>query len=592
MDTQVLLKISADNEMHKTHKKRTKKIKAQLQDQIEFYFGDANLHKDRFMKQEMNKHPEGFVAISIIASFNRMKQITEDIKLVIKAIKMSSMLEVNEDDTMVRRKTPVPEPKNVDAETIYIEKLPPYADHDWLKGIFSKYGKVVYVSIPRFKQTGDVKGFAFVEFESAKAAQEAVEMFNKEGKHKQGSEPEEKGENGVNTEQSTEQHKTVKGKRKRSHSESEVEVQNTKKENDEEEQLASLQWTLATLNSQQMRAQRLAFKRKRQDSKSSEQDKNEKKENGEARATSEPDKKSKKSVRWQESEEQRDIEKEGSEVKAPRKRSHADSADDDETAEQKRQKTSTDKSDSNSKHSAEESSEDEIAKGSKKHKKRKRKRKEKKETKLPHLRVISKLEWLELKKEYKNLQREAMNNLKKQLNEKSTAEKSQAGHQTHKQPQGQGAASNKTSQSTSSQESSGNVKELPYTPGVVLKFHCQGLGMTKKELRDKFSSYAPVAYLDLAEGSIEGYVRFHTEEKCGSVFKAMSSTNDELKLDKLTKEDEKAYWEKINADRITRFNSKREKKRGTEKVARKAEALQVQRQSHIRFDDSGDEGET
>ena len=31
-------------------------------------------------------------------------------------------------------------------------------------------------------------------------------------------------------------------------------------------------------------------------------------------------------------------------------------------------------------------------------------------------------------------------------------------------------------------------------------------------------------------------------------------------------EDEKAYWEKINADRITRFNSKREKKRGTEKV--------------------------
>jgi len=32
-------------------------------------------------------------------------------------------------------------------------------------------------SIPRFKHTGDIKGFAFVEFESAKEAQEAVQVF-------------------------------------------------------------------------------------------------------------------------------------------------------------------------------------------------------------------------------------------------------------------------------------------------------------------------------------------------------------------------------------------------------------------------------
>ena len=34
------------------------------------------------------------VAISTVASFNRMKQITDDINLVVKAMKMSSMLEV------------------------------------------------------------------------------------------------------------------------------------------------------------------------------------------------------------------------------------------------------------------------------------------------------------------------------------------------------------------------------------------------------------------------------------------------------------------------------------------------------------------
>ena len=35
---------------------------------------------------------------------------------------------------------------------------------------------------------------------------------------------------------------------------------------------------------------------------------------------------------------------------------------------------------------------------------------------------------------------------------------------------------------------------------------------------------------------------------------------------KFVEEDEKVYWEKINADRMTRYNAKRGKKRGTEKV--------------------------
>lgn len=37
MDSQDLLKISTDDEMHKKHKKRTKKIKAQLQEQVQLH---------------------------------------------------------------------------------------------------------------------------------------------------------------------------------------------------------------------------------------------------------------------------------------------------------------------------------------------------------------------------------------------------------------------------------------------------------------------------------------------------------------------------------------------------------------------------
>ena len=45
----------------------------------------------------------------------------------------------------MRRLAPLPGERNVDAETIYVEKLPPHADHAWLKSVFDAFGKVVYV---------------------------------------------------------------------------------------------------------------------------------------------------------------------------------------------------------------------------------------------------------------------------------------------------------------------------------------------------------------------------------------------------------------------------------------------------------------
>lgn len=42
--------------------------------------------------------------------------------------------------------------------------------------MFNKCGNVVYVSIPRYKSSGDSKGFAFVEFETQAQAQKAIEV--------------------------------------------------------------------------------------------------------------------------------------------------------------------------------------------------------------------------------------------------------------------------------------------------------------------------------------------------------------------------------------------------------------------------------
>ncbi|XP_070544557.1 LOW QUALITY PROTEIN: la-related protein 7-like [Ptychodera flava] len=163
---------------NKKKRKRVKKLVSQIKEQLEFYFGDANLRKDRFLKQEMESN-DGFVKISTLLTFNKLKTMTEDEKLVSRAAKISDRLKVNNDGSRIGRSKPLTESKyNIDDLTVYVECLPKTTTHDWLKSVFSSCGKVTYVSIPRFKSTGDIKGFAFIEFETPSEAEKACKMLN------------------------------------------------------------------------------------------------------------------------------------------------------------------------------------------------------------------------------------------------------------------------------------------------------------------------------------------------------------------------------------------------------------------------------
>ena len=53
------------------------------------------------------------------------------------------------------------------------EYLPSHATHMWVKQIFSQCGKVAYVSLPTYKTSKQIKGFAFVEFEKPEEAERA-----------------------------------------------------------------------------------------------------------------------------------------------------------------------------------------------------------------------------------------------------------------------------------------------------------------------------------------------------------------------------------------------------------------------------------
>lgn len=69
----------------------------------EFYFSVNNLCRDVFLRMRMNR--EGWVPLHVVCSFNKMKQLTADKKLVLDSIKsLSTKLEVDEDKQRMRLK--------------------------------------------------------------------------------------------------------------------------------------------------------------------------------------------------------------------------------------------------------------------------------------------------------------------------------------------------------------------------------------------------------------------------------------------------------------------------------------------------------
>ena len=73
--------------------------------QIEYYFSESNFQRDKFLMAEVAKSEEGWVALSVIASFNKIRQLvpTADVAVIAAALKDSEMLDVSEDGKSVRR---------------------------------------------------------------------------------------------------------------------------------------------------------------------------------------------------------------------------------------------------------------------------------------------------------------------------------------------------------------------------------------------------------------------------------------------------------------------------------------------------------
>jgi len=160
---------------------------AEILKQVEFYFSDSNLPTDKFLRDQ-TQADSGWVSISTLASFKRMRAISSDVKLITQALRKSpTLLEVNVEGTKVKRKVPLPEDVHQATlrRTIYAKGFPDGTTIENVKDLFAKHGvNVRCVRLRRQKaQDKKFKGSVFVELGSeAEAEACAAKHITLEGK--------------------------------------------------------------------------------------------------------------------------------------------------------------------------------------------------------------------------------------------------------------------------------------------------------------------------------------------------------------------------------------------------------------------------
>ena len=92
------------------------------------------------------------------------------------------MLKLSNDKTKLKRRIPFRRDalnqKECDKAMIYVEKFPEELNHEQLASIFKRAGHIKHVSIPKYTNSKQSKGFAFILFSSPDEASQAVDMFD------------------------------------------------------------------------------------------------------------------------------------------------------------------------------------------------------------------------------------------------------------------------------------------------------------------------------------------------------------------------------------------------------------------------------
>eukprot|EP00916_Digyalum_oweni_P013411 GHVL01022012.1.p3 GENE.GHVL01022012.1~~GHVL01022012.1.p3 ORF type:complete len:437 (-),score=69.19 GHVL01022012.1:5698-7008(-) len=140
--------------------------------QLEFYFSDENLNKDRYLQKLINPH--GWVLLSELKKFNRIKELNPSKDDLANAIIKSKILALDKETFSVKRNSSFkPSDDKSEHRTVYVENIPFSAKLEDIASRVGVFGQVKVLKFPK-RQDGLLCGHGWIEFETQAEADAAV----------------------------------------------------------------------------------------------------------------------------------------------------------------------------------------------------------------------------------------------------------------------------------------------------------------------------------------------------------------------------------------------------------------------------------
>lgn len=163
--------------------------------QVEYYFGDFNLPRDKFLQEETTKD-EGWVSMATMLNFKRLSDLTKDTAVIVAALKNSKagLIAVSEDNSKIRRDPSIPLPENTEESRKALEARTAYAkgfdkENSTLDELLDHYNEtnpdVVSIQMRNWadkkgkEKVWHFKGSIFITFKTEEACKAFVEGDSK-----------------------------------------------------------------------------------------------------------------------------------------------------------------------------------------------------------------------------------------------------------------------------------------------------------------------------------------------------------------------------------------------------------------------------
>jgi len=174
-------------------------LMAKIVAQVEFYFSDANVAKDKFLLKHIRRNKEGYVSLKLVSSFKKVKQLTKDWRVVAFSLnKSSTKIQINDLGTKIRRVDPLPDLEEIPVTCAVLALAMPLEKPciQSVSQLFSSCGDIAFIRVVRAGSAlpQDLKPLAtkypalndshcaWIEFETPEAAKMAtIELTNEDG---------------------------------------------------------------------------------------------------------------------------------------------------------------------------------------------------------------------------------------------------------------------------------------------------------------------------------------------------------------------------------------------------------------------------